>query len=332
MKKSPTTKTTFSLFSSPYFKEGLRIRMTTNARDQGNERAANDDDDDHHLRQKWFFVAKKSEYDENKTLRKQLKIRERFVIVLCNEKDGRFLCFDATCYHMGAPLMNADIEDLGGHGSENSSSSSSSSSCVIVCPWHHYKIDVGKDGERVYVDAFTKEAKTVKFRQRTHFTKVMESDDFDGECVVMVKLNEDLNVYESDRYAFKEPLRSAREKAFGKSSSSNNSNRFRSSGDAFKNNSAINGNNKNNDNIRKESLLSEMVGKSMSGADGVAPWAIVSEDKNERHKVEKPSFVERAKLPPRGILKKTAIASTRKTIEVDAIEEDDDEHDDGDAV
>ena len=41
----------------------------------------------------------------------QLEIDTRFVVLMMSsEKD--FVCFDATCYHMGAPLLHADIEDL----------------------------------------------------------------------------------------------------------------------------------------------------------------------------------------------------------------------------
>ena len=99
---------------------------------------------------------------------------------------------------------------------------SSSSSCVIVCPWHHYKIDVGKGGERVYFDAFTKERKTVARRQRTHEVKV------DREENVWVKLNRESERYESDRYAFKQPLRSTRGKT-----NEHQFRAFKSSGDAF---------------------------------------------------------------------------------------------------
>jgi nitrite reductase/ring-hydroxylating ferredoxin subunit len=50
---------------------------------------------------------------------------------------GAVKCIDHACYHHGGPLLHADIEELGDH-------------TCIVCPWHHYKIDLDT-GEGVYV-------------------------------------------------------------------------------------------------------------------------------------------------------------------------------------
>ena len=214
--------------------------------------------------------------------RMQLEIENRFVVLMVNpfspskkaekknddENDDtddvqhheqQFLCFDATCYHMGAPLLHADIEDdvCSGNsfGSEsNGGDASSSSSCVIVCPWHHYKIDVGKGGERVYFDAFTKERKTVARRQRTHEVKV------DREENVWVKLNRESERYESDRYAFKQPLRSTRGKT-----NEHQFRAFKSSGDAFTSSSSKKKKSAMKEREEGKSLLGRMVGKSMSG-------------------------------------------------------------------
>ena len=248
--------------------------------------------------------------------RMQLEIENRFVVLMVNpfspskkaekknddENDDtddvqhheqQFLCFDATCYHMGAPLLHADIEDdvCSGNsfGSEsNGSDASSSSSCVIVCPWHHYKIDVGKGGERVYFDAFTKERKTVARRQRTHEVKV------DREENVWVKLNRESERYESDRYAFKQPLRSTRGKT-----NEHQFRAFKSSGDAFTSSSSKVKKSAVKEREEGKSLLGRMVGKSMSGGDGVAPWAISKEAGGG--------------LPPspaRGILKKSSFGTS----------------------
>ena len=226
--------------------------------------------------------------------RMQLEIENRFVVLMVNpfslskkqtkkcddendddddvqQQQQQFLCFDATCYHMGAPLLHADIEDDVMRGNSfgsasNCSSSSSTSSCVIVCPWHHYKIDVGKGGERVYFDAFTKERKTVAWRQRTHEVKV------DQEENVWVKLNAESERYESDRYAFKQPLRSTRGKT-----NEHQFRTFKSSGDAFTSSSSKKKKSAMKEREEGKSLLGRMVGKSMSGGDGVAPWTISKE-------------------------------------------------------
>jgi len=167
--------------------------------------------------------------------------------------------------------LHADIEDDVCSGNSfgsasNCSDASSSSSCVIVCPWHHYKIDVGKGGERVYFDAFTKERKTVAWRQRTHEVKV------DQEENVWVKLNAESERYESDRYAFKQPLRSTRGKT-----NEHQFRTFKSSGDAFTSSSSKKKKSAMKEREEGKSLLGRMVGKSMSGGDGVAPWTISKE-------------------------------------------------------
>ena len=61
---------------------------------------------------------------------------------------------DATCYHMGAPLLHGDIEDIPGHGS------------CITCPWHHYQISMST-GERLYQD-MDHQTCTLPKKQRVH--------------------------------------------------------------------------------------------------------------------------------------------------------------------
>jgi nitrite reductase/ring-hydroxylating ferredoxin subunit len=258
----------------------------------------------------WRFAGKTDPFRANKGHRAQLEIDKRFVVLMLRRRrsysfsdDDDFVCFDATCYHMGAPLLHADIEDDVSSCFAEGNDANGRKSCVIVCPWHHYKIDVGLGGERVYYDAFTKERKTVARRQRTHEVRV------DDEENVWVKLNGEEETYESDRYAFKQPLRSTRGGGGGNVVGNSNryartsgteeglSREFKSSGEAF---NAMKGR-EGGDN-----LLGQMVGKSMSGGDGVAPWAISMKEAGG------------VKLPPppppaRGILKKTSRLTSSST-------------------
>ena len=256
----------------------------------------------------WRFAGKTDPFRANKGHRAQLEIDKRFVVLMLRRRssfsdDDDFVCFDATCYHMGAPLLHADIEDDVSSCFAEGNDANGRKSCVIVCPWHHYKIDVGLGGERVYYDAFTKERKTVARRQRTHEVRV------DDEENVWVKLNEEEETYESDRYAFKQPLRSTRGGGGGNVVGNSNryartsgteeglSREFKSSGEAF---NAMKGREGGGN------LLGQMVGKSMSGGDGVAPWAISMKEAGG------------VKLPPppppaRGILKKTSRLTSSST-------------------
>ena len=110
---------------------------------------------------------------------------------------------DATCYHMGAPLLHGDVEDVPGHGA------------CITCPWHHYQISM-TTGERLYQD-MTKKTCALPKKQRVHETKTSAD-------AVLVRLSgggkppspppgtprpkpHELPKpdWESDRYAFKAP-------------------------------------------------------------------------------------------------------------------------------
>ena len=79
------------------------------ATEGGEERGTDDDDDEEE--EGWRFASKLAPFVQNGNFRMQLEIDKRFVVLMMSsEKD--FVCFDATCYHMGAPLLHADIEDL----------------------------------------------------------------------------------------------------------------------------------------------------------------------------------------------------------------------------
>ena len=54
----------------------------------------------------------------------------RAVLIFLHERDGSVSAIDEFCYHHGGPLSDGDIEELPG------------GRCVVLCPWHHYKIDV----------------------------------------------------------------------------------------------------------------------------------------------------------------------------------------------
>lgn len=75
---------------------------------------------------------------------------------------GRVHCLDAACYHHGAPLVDGDIEDLGG-------------TACVVCPWHKYKIAL-EDGQCLYVglDMATGQSqlKSKGVKQRPHAVEV----------------------------------------------------------------------------------------------------------------------------------------------------------------
>ena len=267
------------------------------ASEKGEERGNDDDDDD----EGWRFASKLAPFVQNGNFRMQLEIDKRFVVLMMSsEKD--FVCFDATCYHMGAPLLHADIEDVSRRAPCDAKDDEKKKSCVVVCPWHHYKIDVGLGGERVYFDAFTKERKTVARRQRTHEVKVDDDEN------VYIKLNKEEESYESDRYAHKQPLKSSRSShgnigsgynRYAGTGERNRGRAFKSSGEAFITSSSASGGMKKGE----ESVLGQMVGKSMSGGDGVAPWAVSKEAKMSPPPPAPP--------PPRGILKKSSFSTSR---------------------
>lgn len=114
--------------------------------------------------------------------RLRVSVQGRDVLVL-RTREGVF-ALDAVCYHFGGPLEGGDIEDLGAGAPH---------ACVIVCPWHKYRIDV-RTGEGLYAgvdgDLVSKGPK-----QRVHFVR-----EEDGR--VFVRLNVDAERLESDHYAF----------------------------------------------------------------------------------------------------------------------------------
>eukprot|EP01060_Flectonema_neradi_P033740 TRINITY_DN5742_c2_g3_i1.p1 TRINITY_DN5742_c2_g3~~TRINITY_DN5742_c2_g3_i1.p1 ORF type:complete len:507 (+),score=45.81 TRINITY_DN5742_c2_g3_i1:1320-2840(+) len=92
---------------------------------------------------------------------------------------------DATCYHMGGPLLMADIEEVPGFGS------------CVVCPWHRYQITLEK-GLKVFQSMDGQYTSTGQCKQRVHEVKI--NDDR-----VLVKLNMSEENVTSDDYAHKKP-------------------------------------------------------------------------------------------------------------------------------
>lgn len=86
-------------------------------------------------------------------------------VAVYNHK-GHFYAMDNACYHHGGPLLNGDIEELGGHP------------CVI-CPWHSYRIALDT-GEGLYWGLDMTSGKPVQqlkskgCKQRTHKTYVRD--------------------------------------------------------------------------------------------------------------------------------------------------------------
>lgn len=118
---------------------------------------------------------------------------------LAAQVDGRYLAIiahedevyaiDSTCYHMGGPLLHADIEDCGDFGP------------AVVCPWHRYQICL-RSGDSLYQNMQGKVC-TKGVKQRSHAVARR-----DGQ--VFVRLDAAAGEpggakVESDTYAFKPP-------------------------------------------------------------------------------------------------------------------------------
>ena len=105
------------------------------------------------------------------------------------EHAGELHAIDATCYHMGGPLLHADIEDSAEFGP------------CVVCPWHRYPISL-TTGDSTYRNMQGVScSKGVK--QRVH-----EVERRGGKVYVRLLAGESDGApakIESDTYAFKPP-------------------------------------------------------------------------------------------------------------------------------
>ena len=105
----------------------------------------------------------------------------RYIALIAHR--GDVYAIDATCYHMGGPLLNAEIEDCGPFGP------------CVVCPWHRYQISL-RSGDSLYQNmSGTVCSKGLK--QRVH--EVVRRD---GKILVRIAHSDKI---ESDNYAFKTP-------------------------------------------------------------------------------------------------------------------------------
>jgi len=121
------------------------------------------------------------EVESTPTKRKRVAIHGRDVTIFLFKSASKnsydISAIDSVCYHLGGPLIEGDIEDVGGH------------SC-IVCPWHRYKIDLNNgDGLITSPDGISSKGA----RQRTHHVKVDNGN-------ILVKLMEGGELA-SDHYA-----------------------------------------------------------------------------------------------------------------------------------
>jgi nitrite reductase/ring-hydroxylating ferredoxin subunit len=84
---------------------------------------------------------------------------------------GRLFCLDAACYHHGGPLAGGDIEETAAGG------------CVVLCPWHRYRIALGS-GECLYtaIDAASGAAATRSKGVKQRVPAVRTDGAVDGIC------------------------------------------------------------------------------------------------------------------------------------------------------
>ncbi|KAJ9442753.1 NADH-cytochrome b5 reductase 1 [Diplonema papillatum] len=111
-------------------------------------------------------------------------------------KDGRYVAvirhrgavhaLDATCYHMGGPLLMADIEDVGEFGA------------CITCPWHRYQITLAT-GHKIYQGMDGAYRASGECKQRVHEAKL------EGGKVLVKLRDAEPAAVTSDDYAFKKP-------------------------------------------------------------------------------------------------------------------------------
>ena len=173
--------------------------------------------------------------------RLQVEVRGRHLMLL--RRGDEVFAIDATCYHMGAPLLHGDVEDVPGHGA------------CITCPWHHYQISM-TTGERLYQD-MTRKTCTLPKKQRVHETKTQAGE-------VLVRLSG------GGKPPFKAPPPSQ-----GKQAPGGRGRGFARSGHALRGGGArlAGAAGGLHPGLRGQGV-GEMVAHSMRGGDGKAPWAM----------------------------------------------------------
>ena len=213
----------------------------------------------------WHVVAPATAL-QRPDARLPLCVDGRHVIALRTPR-GVLRCVDATCYHMGGPLLRADIEEVPGKGE------------CVSCPWHRYHIALDT-GERVYRD-LSGETRCIAGKQRVHeIEEVMNGDSSSssgGGGVIRVRLSVD-GEWESDRYANKAPPPSV---------SAGYGGGMPRSGEVFAARGMMgkyvaNGVKREFGPGARSSGVKSMVAQSMRGGDGVAPWAVRGGDDEGR--------------------------------------------------
>ena len=213
----------------------------------------------------WHVVAPATAL-QRPDARLPLCVDGRHVIALRTPR-GVLRCVDATCYHMGGPLLRADIEEVPGKGE------------CVSCPWHRYHIALDT-GERVYRD-LSGETRCIAKKQRVHEIEEVMNDDSSsasgGGGVIRVRLSVD-GEWESDRYANKAPPPSVSAGYIGG---------MPRSGEVFASRGLMG--KYVADGVKREfgpgarsSVVKSMVAQSMRGGDGVAPWAVRGDDDKGR--------------------------------------------------
>ena len=142
----------------------------------------------------WHDVCGVEEVSRSNARRAVCVAGRHLALVRAPAPSARLHAIDATCYHMGGPLLWAEIEEVPGRGA------------CAVCPWHRYHIAL-TTGERVYRD-LNGEYVGIARKQRVHEVR---EDDATGR--VLVRLSRDEEAWESDRYAMKAPPRRRRGRA-----------------------------------------------------------------------------------------------------------------------
>lgn len=109
--------------------------------------------------------------------RRRVGVHGRDVLVWHDAASGQVGALDGVCYHFGAPLEAAPIEQVAGHA-------------CLICPWHRYPIALDTGESFVQPGGVSKGVK-----QRVHECRV----DADGR--VAVRLNSAREALASDHYA-----------------------------------------------------------------------------------------------------------------------------------
>jgi len=116
--------------------------------------------------------------------RKRVAIHGRDITIMLYRSDNiqKISAIDSVCYHLGGPLIEGDIEEIGSH-------------MCIICPWHRYKLDL-ETGEAIITGSDTEDGICSKgFKQRVHEIKIENGN-------VAVKLKESKEEAASDHYAY----------------------------------------------------------------------------------------------------------------------------------